>query len=41
MEHLKGLELTAATGSFSAMMNIHLVNQGSVILLLLDSDKAF
>ena len=38
--HLRGLGLTVATGSFGAMMDIHLVNQGPVTLLL-DSDKSF
>lgn len=40
VEHLRGLGLTVATGSFGAMMDIHLVNQGPVTLLL-DSDKRF
>jgi D-tyrosyl-tRNA(Tyr) deacylase len=37
---LRGLGLGVATGSFGAMMDVHLVNQGPVTLLL-DSDKSF
>jgi D-tyrosyl-tRNA(Tyr) deacylase len=40
VERLRSLGLTVATGSFGAMMDVHLVNQGPVTLLL-DSDKNF
>lgn len=40
VEHLKLLGLPVSTGSFGAMMDIHLVNQGPVTLLL-DTDKGF
>jgi len=40
VERLRALGLTVATGSFGAMMDIHLVNQGPVTLLL-DTEKSF
>ncbi|MFH1033328.1 MAG: D-aminoacyl-tRNA deacylase [Pseudomonadota bacterium] len=39
-ERLRGLGLAVATGSFGAMMDVHLVNQGPVTLLI-NSDKCF
>ncbi len=40
VERLRGQGLAVATGSFGAMMDVHLVNQGPVTLLL-DSKKTF
>lgn len=40
VQRLRGQGLTVATGSFGAMMDVHLVNQGPVTLLL-DSEKTF